>query len=789
MTIKNFETSQKFNLVATLTPTNTNDYEGIIAKTQISVSGTFAGAYLEKQEDGSWEAYLATPTQTGSNIVAEFAVRSAVPSDTSTPEQLLQQFKEATVIRVSGNINAFNIAQLTHAIGVEETVNYEGALKTLDMSGCQMVGPFTIDGNFPVNGVAVGSDNSRTGHHLSLKNVGTFVFPKPDPEYTVLPANFHKFFGNEYNPADNNLTSLSFPEGWTEISDGFSGLSKAAHNTTSAMAHLTTLKLANTITKIGAYAFSDLKVEVLTMPYNIHRIDEYAFSPSAKLQDVYFTGPAPEFVHTYAFAGDTQMCNNTVKDQYLNEKVDPEITRYEFYVGPDNNRVLACILHFPETYRSDYTDTTREYLRRTDGQVYHKGNADNMYHPEGWTSDVQNNVTNRKDPNPNAPIHDKVNYGAKDAYYGLDMIWPSQEQMVSGFALAQAGYKWSGQLLDPTTQYDTSATYDNGGVDRRGLYQFIIAMNNADINVKFEDGLWYTIALPFNMSVDEIKKVFGEDTQVCRFSKVTRVTEGSEKQIKLEFRKSVMGDINSGDYCGTTYTGIAKDTSEGEQIYEGNDITGILHHFPYMIKPGGTKDNNYVSHTTDADEHTVWSFNGLNFPRLSGTLHPEVIAPSNFTGNKYTFTPILQKTKIKVNSYVLVERKDKAQVQLPSGATAYRHEYAFYKGKKVNGVYEPAGAANQNTAYVQLGVTEGNSDYDIFFKSIDPKAPQTLAKMFSFFGDDEDDAPTAVEKVVIVCGQDQVAGEKIYTINGQLVSGSHLPAGIYIKNGKKYIVK
>lgn len=787
VTVSNTNATQTFYLVATVTP-NSNDCIGGTARAAVEVGGSITqGAYLYKNGDNDWTAYTADPGGLGDNIFAVYHMmeKNASGQFVEVTEEdahdrraaLLAEFKASTKITVMGTISSFSIAQLAHAVGVDEQATVPAAeLKTIDMSGCTMVGPFTME--IPSSSpVQYYFPTERDGKHLSFKNVKSFTFPKPDPEYTVLPAGMNRFFGDSNDPSHNNIETLIIPEGWTEVPAEFSG-HNASNNT--AWQKLKNLKLANSIQKIGAYAFSGMQVEVLTMPYNIHRIDHHAFDPADKLQDVYFVGPAPEFVHTYAFAGNIQMCNNTVHDAGLQGKIDPEITRFEYYVG--NPKVLACLLHFPEQYRAYYTDVTREYKRLTDEEVakhadkywgdakYSKGWK--MYMPEGWTTAFLTAVKNRSDKNPNAYVKDDgMNYGAKDAYYGLDMIWPSQDQMSTGFAIAQAGYQWSGQPLRTADQYDPTATYENGGVDRRGLYQFIVGMGNADIDITFEKDKWYTIAVPFNMTVDQIKKVFGPQTQVCRFSKVTRRTENGNKLIKLEFRKSVMGDVTKGsDYDGTSYN-HAKDESPAESIYKGDEITGILHHFPYMIKPGGTTENEYVQFY-DGRYH----FNALDFERLSGTLHPEVLKPTNEAGTvtaniEYTFAPILSETKIKPNSYMLT-KKDGV------------HKYVFYQGVNKDGVYVAGGKANQNTSYVQLSDEDGMSDYNTFF------APGALqAKVFTFFADDEDDAPTAVEKVVVVCGNDDVENDKVYTINGVLVNSNNLPAGLYIKNGKKFIIK
>lgn len=62
----------------------------------------------------------------------------------------------------------------------------------------------------------------------------------------------------------------------------------------------------------------------------------------------------------------------------------------------------------------------------------------------------------------------------------------------------------------------------------------------------------------------------------------------------------------------------------------------------------------------------------------------------------------------------------------------------------------------------------------------------------SLFGEDvfDDNGTTSIDKVEIVAGEDS---QEIYNISGQLVSTNGtfagLPKGIYVKGGKKFIVK
>lgn len=801
VTVTDTKATQSFYVIATLTPKNDQlNYSGAVTKTLVKVNGTVTGAYLQKQTDGSWVAYLSSPEETyiykdaaaeaahNPDIIAKFTVLNP---DGTTPETqadidaLLAEFKNAKDIKVMGNINSFNIAQLVHAMGVKSdgfTPLTEKEGVSLDFSGATMVGPFGTDGSGKYNDVPTKTSEltNYNGHNYAagdfkhnITNVTRLVLPKPDPNHSVLPKGFNKLFTGEYDNSKCNLVSLTIPEGWTEIAGGFSSISDVWGAT--PYTKLTELNLPNSMQKIGEYAFSGFHVQVLTMPYNIRRIDQGAFSTSPMLQDVYFTGPAPEFVHTLAFSGVTQMCNNTVHDQQLQEVCDPDITRYEYYNGT-NPRVLACLLHYPKQYQSQYIDETRVYKVLPPDVPYSKGY--HLYTPEGWTPAVLADVRAKK-IDWNAYVSDKVDYGVKDQFYGYDMIWPSQNQMSTGFAFAQAGYQWNGQPLRAVDQYDPSSSYEGGGIDRRGLYQFIVFMNNADFNFEFENDKWYTIALPFNMSIKQIKDVFGDDVQVCRFSKVTRITEGEKRKLRLEFRKSVMKD-QTGEYDGTDYSDYVNPHPGGDLEPEYTGIQeGIIHHFPYMIRPKGVVGNQYVSRNGNK-----WVFNGLDFPRVSGTLHPETrYANGEKTDITYLFSPILSETKIKVNSYILVNRADKGD----------RHEYVFYKGKKntTTGVYEPGGKANQNTAYVQLSAADGKSEYEEFFKKATSSEAASL--VWTFYPDDEDidddGNTTDVEQIEIVCGDDRIDDGKLYNINGLLVNGNNLRPGIYIKNGKKFIVR
>lgn len=650
-----------------------------------------------------------------------------------------------------------------YAFTLSGSNNGLGGLKELNLpNSITTIGKYAFQNAYNVTSSLVLPEELLYIDEYAFRNIGIKTLTSNDN--TVIDGK-NVVIGPHAFDGAVNLESAVMPQNLVEIKE-------YAFNT-SSLNHLTDLKLNDKLELIGAYAFSNFAVSVLDMPYNIRRIDDHAFNSCDKLEDVYFYGPAPEFVHTHAFAGASQMANNTVNDILYNGKYDPTTTRFNYQVAG----VLACLLHYPNEFKNDYIDITREYEKRNPAELYQKGNDDNKYTMEGWTTEVFNAIANHPQHDPNAKVEQYVDYGVKDQYYGDNMIWPSQSQMTMGYALAQGGYKWTGEPLDDK-QYQEGAEYtDDHSIDKRGLYQFIVGMGNSTLSFKYEQEKWYTISLPFNMSVDEIKRIFGDKTQVCRFSKVIRETKEDEKEIRLEFRKSVMGD-REGDFSGVSYPVYGGYDAENNWVEEpAFESTGIIHHRPYMIKPSGTVTDDPAVRI----DGTKRTFNGKGFKKISGTLHDDMVTPINHTNQSadfvYSFCPILEKGTIKPNSYILINDNG-------------THKYAFYKGKMNpdTGVYEAGGSANQNTAYVQLPVVWGANDLQEFFTAPVTPTPTPAKDVLSIFGDEFDDT-TSIEKVVIVCGNDDLDDDKVYTIGGQLVKGSALAPGLYIKNGKKFVVK
>ncbi|MCQ2255823.1 MAG: leucine-rich repeat domain-containing protein [Bacteroidaceae bacterium] len=564
------------------------------------------------------------------------------------------------------------------------------------------------------------------------------------------------------------------------------------------------LNLPPNLVTVGENAFQHFKtVKVIIFPKTLDRIEAGAFQNyggSNSLTDVFFTGTdhTPSYVDAYAFTANTQMGNNTLIDtEELLQDGTPAIsngtiTRYSYRNGLDDNGqpFLTTIMHFPVGYTKYYTDPTRvysdagrnTYVAPTDGSNVLNPNrkADFNYQPEGWTDEfiaiIKGECTKlneefsklsvgedvARDSQGNE-IHNYINGGYSDRTYGDAKIWPSQQQMADGYTISHVGYLWDGTEMEDWQK------------DIRGLYQFINAFGDApadpyywDFGTKYQKDKWYTFCVPFNMSVEEIENVFGDGTQVCRFSNVDRLTPNPDtrkNEVILVFRKSVMKE---GGYTEKEiYPEVTATT------------TGILHHVPYMIKPGGDATDNEAQFQEDGSRRLP------NFNRVGGVMINETVVKDDYL---YSFEGTLERIPLLNHVYFLALDKNTGD-----------HKFFFS--------HNATGYLNANTASVRVrlkgdGKDMGDDDWADFFNTTtgagstdatgseeggeDAPAVTSNAKLFSFFGDEA--GVTAIENVTIVCGND-VVDNKVYTVGGQLINGNKLPAGLYIKNGKKFIVK
>lgn len=579
----------------------------------------------------------------------------------------------------------------------------------------------------------------------------------------------------------------------------------------------------------GAFALRDNnKAETtLEIPASMRYIGAMAFG-ARKYQDVFFYGenaPLMPFGTIENWSGtasafdEVTLMGNNGFENLKGEIRDDANTGYANRENYKNQGVYFCLLHYPkdltDEQRAAYTDITRVYKTVDEGQDFHYGKNDQnpySYHEVGQeeTELSFGSYTASK----------TTSLGFQDTYLGRQYIWPSQEEWRRSYVVNSLGYNWNGKdkYLPTLSKEDLAVlayagykvadgdhpadkatgyyTYDDlCMMAHMGTRQF--PLGNEDVNVdtdpeeeptypvNIKGGQWWTICVPFDMTKAQVDKVFGEDTHVCRFNKVERVVNNEEKvkSIKLFFTNDVYVHKSTKDDKGN-YT-----TSTGTPVAD-DDIV-IYAHESYMIYP--TKNNDDANSMYNISDYTLVT--GSPLPTL-------VKANEQFTGGakesasgdadwnkEYRFVGNYQ-TAVAVsvsedaqNSETTVAR-DVKNVTVPQ----YSYIYAKKKGTSKAQFWFYTGTQmlwGANKCVVQATARDGGqSDYNTYFGG-NGSAP---AKELSFFGKDED--VTGIENVEIIAGNENDT-QIVYNLNGQVVNGNlnSLQKGVYIKNGKKFMVK
>lgn len=578
----------------------------------------------------------------------------------------------------------------------------------------------------------------------------------------------------------------------------------------------------------GAFALrhNDKAETTLEIPASMRYIGAIAFG-AREYQDVFFYGenaPLMPFgtIEDWdgtgsAFDERTLMGNNGF-DPAKGEISDDANAGYANRENYKNQGVYFCMLHYPkdltDEQRAAYTDITRVYKTVDEGHEfrYFKYEDPYSYHEVGQEE------TDLKFGNYDAPK--RTSLGFQDTYLGRQYIWPSQDAWRRSYVVNSLGYNWNGidKYLPTLSKEDLAvlayagykvADGDHPADKEKGYYargdlrmmahmgtrQFPLVNEDVNVDKKPEEeptypinikgGQWWTICVPFDMTKAQVDDVFGKDTHVCRFNKVERVvnSEKKVKSIKLYFTNDVYVHKSTKDDEGH-YT-----TSTGTPVAD-DDIV-IYAHESYMIYP--KKNNDDANNMYNISDYTLVT--GSPLPTL-------VKANEQFTGGaqqsasddanwnkEYRFVGNYQ-TEVAVaaseqgNSSEEAVARDLKNVFVPQ----YSYIYAQKKGTPKAQFWFYTGTQmlwGANKCVVQATERDGGkSDFNTYFGG----NGSARAKELSFFG--TDDEVTGIENVEIIAGNENDT-QIVYNLNGQVVNGNlnSLQKGIYIKNGKKFMVK
>lgn len=627
----------------------------------------------------------------------------------------------------------------------------------------------------------------------------------------------------------NNIKSIVLNEGLENIGESaFSGTTletvkfpsslKIINDCAFANCHIYNLKFNAGLKYIGnsAFALSNKHTEeVLEIPASVIYIGPYAFN-FRQYQDVYFYGEKAPLMPLGSYKLDisTKDLGTAFPQQTLNgyNGFDPLPKEGEEKTGDDtnsgyanrenykNNGVYLCMLHYPkglsDENRDTYTDITRVYktYRTADGQ---------FIPTDIGTDDATDKVGKEgKDGMLDAGLcHSfvKVTWGYADTYLGEQYIWPSHSQFNRAYCTASKSVKWDG--VTPVTcdlSSDEIAALKYAGYDtskknldelkkiaHMGTRQFVLADADAFVDDKPEEepeypvdvkgGEWWTICLPFNMTKAMVDETFGKDTQVCLFDRVRREVNRNTKKnrIVLYFTQNVYKHKTEPKNANGSWN--FQDTAPAP----ADDEIVIYAHESYMIHPTKTgKDavfavKNYQPVVGNPTPTVVMGKN-----EYSGESDIPDNVPYRYVGN-YLENVDAQTANQSVDAQALQE------VKIPKYSYVYASdgkETKFWFLTSDDMTWKP------NKCVVQTNTRgDGQKDFEEFFDYT-----ASSAKQSSFFGEDFIDTPTSIEdEMVIIAGEGSDA--PVYSLDGTLVNSTGdltgLPKGVYIKGGKKYVVK
>lgn len=386
--------------------------------------------------------------------------------------------------------------------------------------------------------------------------------------------------------------------------------------------------------------------------------------------------------------------------------------------------------------------------------------------------------------------YNMVHPGYKDTYLGEQLVWPSQSQWMRSYLTASNGVCWDGvTAYKPTLTAEQIALLRQAGYSEAeysvddlakiafvGTRQFVLGNGDVksqdhDYTINVKGGKWNTLCVPFNMTKKMVDETLGQGTQVCRFSSVDRKFDNKTgNHITLLFRNDVY------KHKTEKIDGEYEEFDANAEAPEDDDVV-IYAHEAYMVKPTKT-DEDPKAFLVDMFEAEP----GSPLPTYVCAKNREIVNGFELQADddvcRYRFIGHYQaSTKSTYTLAPNVYYFGRLKASDPG-------KFWFYNGKKVV-------KWNANSCIIQQEDTEiGEQDAESFF-NVRP-GESASAKQSSLFGDMElEENTTGVEHIEIVAGENAEA--IVYSLDGQVVNRNgetnHLPNGIYVKNGKKFIVK
>ncbi|MCI7269082.1 MAG: InlB B-repeat-containing protein, partial [Prevotella sp.] len=269
---------------------------------------------------------------------------------------------------------------------------------------------------------------------------------------------------------------------------------------------------------------------------------------------------------------------------------------------------------------------------------------------------------------------------------------------------------------------------------------FIPQFKKITLNRTFKPNQWTTLSLPFNLTQTEVEQIFGKGTQIIVFDKA----ETTPARTYLTF------------------------------FY--HEIQNVLPGYPYLIRPTlvGADGKQMVTKSNSADYAPTYTIN------TEGKL-------TEFTVYNKAINPAIKQHEFVYGDYTAKCTPSYCTANV-SGNSSNNYSIKYGEGD----IFVSEG---NGTVYISEGRSYGKGYRSYIEKDKTGTTTSAKALSISFSGvEDGDDNGTTTEIRVTELADDVIETLGIggvYNLNGQKVADTtrNLPAGIYIVNGRKVVVK
>ena len=492
--------------------------------------------------------------------------------------------------------------------------------------------------------------------------------------------------------------------------------------------NITSLNIPEGCTTIGRSAFLNTRLQAVKLPSTLKSIGQEAFENNKDLTTITFPTPAPDVTLTLGksvFNG----CDN-LRDIYITS-VAPTIDE-DPNTGTFSNAQLGA-----NASESNLTD------REVTFDDYKNSKPIFLHYPKGKGKEY-GDISDTDCRTAKYHYDGKKGYKQADGYMdrypeGQDAFFWTDDKSHTGWA-----------------KFAFASEYEGTPIPVLGPYK---------------DDRWYTMCFPFNLTRKQIEDTFGSGTEVCAFQYVEKETIGNALVYSIRFNKDLI--INGLKDDGTPITPGSKIITYANQPYmihpsqkPSNGQYQITDGDRWEYNEDGEKTSNRVSF--DTENHTAGSCNGdESVATTSAPAHVKAVFQGNYEENKL----------IPYGVFFL------------GGNEYYKIEAAKEEGRT-------KGKLNKFTAYVQITDKDFNADKYIADLKKNKQSNQAKIVYPSQWGEDDMSSSTTTAILPVHIASKPVAMEnvRIYNLQGQLVGiGADtlktLHNGIYVMNGKKYVIR